>query len=153
MRKARGRVLRLLRYRQRSRREVEAYLQRKGFQDKVIVAVVTEMQELGYLDDFRFAGELLQSCLRRGFGPYRARIEFLKKGLAQEIVESRIDDYFTPEEDLARARAIMEKRTAKDSGCRDARWVRRQAAYLQRRGFDRQVIKAVLRDFARVSLE
>jgi regulatory protein len=153
LRQARYQVLRLLSRRQRSIREVELFLRRKGFEGPVIEASIREMLRLDYLNDSRYAGELLHSFLRRGFGPFRARLELERRGIEREIIENGITRFFHPEEDLQRARSLVAKRTVTGPAKGDARWLRRQAAYLQRRGFDRRVISAVLREYGVVSPE
>lgn len=151
LKRARSRALRLLSYRQRSRHEVETYLQRKGYSGAVIATVVAEMREFGYVDDARFTGEFLQQCLDRGFGPYRAGIELRKKGIARELIENGIGQYFNPEEDLARARIILEKRIKSSADLEDKNWIRRQAQFLKRRGFHDYVIMRIIRDFLNLS--
>lgn len=146
LRKARYRVLRLLTYRQRSRSEIEAYLERKGYPAPVIAAVIAEMEEWGYIDDARFTEEYMRYCLERGFGPYRARYELRQKGIDAALVEKEIPRYFDPAQDLARARAALEKRYGDIAKPGDERLLRRQVQFLKRRGFDDGIIMKLVGD-------
>lgn len=143
---ARSRLLRLLSYRARSRREAEEYLQRKGFDSAVISAVLAEMEQWRYIDDRRFTGEFIECCQRRGWGPLRASLALLSKGISREIVEESISLYYSPEKERDLARKVFAKRNPSCADEPDRGWVRRQAAFLQRRGFHDQVIREVLQE-------
>jgi regulatory protein len=151
IRKARYRVIRWLSYRQRSRHEVSDYLARKGYPEAVIETVLAEMGNFGYVDDSRFADELLQVCVRRGYGPKRARWELRKRGLDEEIAIEKLAQYFDPDEDLARVREILDHRALLYKCEPDERWIRRQVAFLKRRGFQDTVIIKALQDYYPVS--
>jgi regulatory protein len=84
--KARLSVVRWLRFRSRSRREVELYMEKKGFAREISAALLDELQEYRYIDDLRFTEEYIQSCLGRGFGQNRARSELTKKGIDRELL-------------------------------------------------------------------
>lgn len=150
--KARYRVIRWLSYRQRSRHEAAEYLVQKGYTGGVVEAVLTEMEKFRYIDDSRFADELLQVCVRRGYGPARARWELSKRGLDEAVVSEKLSLYFNPEEDLTRVRAILSRRAGLCDGNPDERWIRRQVAFLKRRGFQDVVIIKALQDYYPVSL-
>lgn len=144
MKNARSRLLRLLSYRSRSRQEAEEYLQRKGFDETVIAAVLTEMEQWRYIDDHRFTDEFLESCRRRGWGPLRARFALISKGISQKMVEEGLERYYSPEEERNLARKVLAKRISPDADLTDKGWIRRQAAFLQQRGFhDRVIIKTL----------
>ncbi|NLA26373.1 MAG: regulatory protein RecX [Firmicutes bacterium] len=140
LKKARSSLLRLLSYRGRSRKEAEEYLQRKGFAPAVIAAVLREMEEWRYIDDRSFTNEFLESSLRRGWGPLRARFALISKGIPKTIIERAIEEYYSPEEEQALARRALEKRSSPQNEKADRSWIRRQIAYLKRRGFHDQVI-------------
>ncbi|MEW5785337.1 MAG: regulatory protein RecX [Bacillota bacterium] len=145
--KARSMVLRWLGYRQRSLRETRAYMEKKGFYGLIIDQVITELLEYGYLNDECFAADLIRSYLRRGFGPRRARLELLSKGIDGATIERLIAEHFDSAGDLARAGEILHKR-ANSSAVIDERWIRRQAAFLARRGFQDSIILKAIRDYS-----
>ena len=149
VRKARTIILRWLSYRSRSLWEAERYLEKKGVLKPVAKIILTEMQEYRYLDDERFTEEVMQSCRHRGFGPYRARAILTERGVAPELILSRLGHYFNPEQDQARAAALVEKRTAHECGAREEKWLRRQVSYLKGRGFEQAVIMKALRQIYR----
>lgn len=146
LRKARAGLLRLLSYRGRSRREAEAYLEKKGFDSAVIETVLGEMEKWRYIDDCGFTAELIESCLRKGWGPLRARFALLSRGVARSMAEEGIEQYYGPGVEEALARKILEGRIDPGAGEMDRSSIRRHIAYLKRRGFHDQVIMKALRE-------
>lgn len=146
LKKARSGLLRLLGYRQRSRQEAEEYLQRKGFDGEVIAAVLEEMERWNYIDDRRYAVEYIESCLRRGLGPLRARHTLISRGVNRDIVEEELARHYSPEKESSLARTLLMKRAASGADLSERRWIRRQAAYLQRRGFHERVVAKTIRE-------
>lgn len=145
--KARTALLRLLSYRSRSRQEAAEYLRRKGFDDGIVDSVIEEMERWGYIDDHRYAVDYTESCLRRGLGPLRVRHNLLSRGISRELAEQEIARCYSPEEEQALARELLGKRNASGDDLNDKRWIRRQAAYLQRRGFREGVVVRVIREY------
>ena len=146
LKKARSGLLRLLSYRQRSRREAQEYLQRKGFSEKVIAYLLKEMEQWNYIDDRRYAIDYTENCLRRGLGPLRARRDLISRGISRNIVEEEVPRQYSPEIELSLARTLLNKRTGPDDDWHDIRLVRRQAAYLHRRGFRESIVIKVIRE-------
>ena len=143
---ARSGLLRLLSYRQRSRQEAEEYLRRKGFDDKLITAVLAEMEQWNYLNDRRFAVEYIENCLRRGLGPLRAQHTLLSRGVDRKTVEEELARYYSPEIESSLARNLLMKRASSGGDLTEKRWIRRQVAYLQRRGFHEGVIVKTIQE-------
>ena len=147
LKQARSKLLRWLGYRQRSIQEAHLYLGKKGFSGPVIEAVVGEMLNYGYLDDERFAGEMMESYYNRGYGPRRVYHDLRQKGIDLDIIERLLPQYFLPDSESALCRAVLEKRAGRSPVETDRQWFRRQSAFLARRGFHDAVILKVLRDY------
>lgn len=73
---------RLLVRREHSRAELRAKLGAKGFDTKVIDAVVGELLRQGWQDDHRFAELLVRSRAARGYGPRRIGLELQQHGIS-----------------------------------------------------------------------
>jgi len=149
LKKARYLVLRLLTYRARSRKEVEEYLERKGFSDQLSESAIKEMEKYGYIDDKRFAKDFTAYRKLRGFGLKKIRYELYLKGIDSQIIDQTIDEQFDPEDDMSRIKEILEKRNYNklSEDQRDERWFRREAAFLQRRGFQDSLIMTALKEY------
>jgi len=150
--KARNMVLRLLSFRARSRQEIAAYLERKGFTEQVSASIIQELEGYGYINDDQFADDFIGSRKSRGHGLKKIRYELYMKGLDERLIEQKIADHFDPDQDLLRIKALLEQRAARRAGIDERsedrdRLLRREAAFLKRRGFQENLIMKALKDF------
>jgi len=146
LKKARSGVLRQLTYRDRSVREVEEYLDRKDYPEDIKNMIVKEMLGYGYLDDRRFAANLISYRKSGGHGLLRIRYELQQKGVSRQIADELVEEKFDREEDLEKIREILSKREPLN-GEIDQRWINRQAAFLKRRGFQDNLILEAIKDY------
>ncbi len=151
LKKARNMVLRLLTFRARSRKEVYDYLERKGFSENVSAAIVKEMEGYGYINDEQFAEEFIVGRKLRGHGIKKVRYELYMKGIDNQIVDQKVNEHFDPDQDLARIKELLEQRMARRAGIDEPeeereRLLRREAAFLKRRGFQDHLIMKALKD-------
>lgn len=146
-REARGRALDYLSHRDRTRRELERYLRRKGYEEPVVSRVVERCEELDYLDDRRFAEGWVRDRIRlKPRGRIRLRAELREKGVDPDEAEAAIERAFR-EADVSE-RDLLERAARKRWKARrsdDPRTVRRRlVGYLQRRGFPFAEIRQVV---------
>jgi len=151
VKKARHMVLRLLTFRARSRKEVIDYLERKGFSGPVSSATIKEMERYGYINDEQFADDFIAGRKSSGHGVKRVRYELYMKGLDQGLIDQKVAEHFDPDEDLARIKEILKQRNSKravikEPGRTRERLLRRETAFLQRRGFQDNLIMKALKD-------
>jgi regulatory protein len=146
IKKARTQLFRYLSYRDRTGSEAEAYLKRKGYTESEARTAVTDLQEMGYLDDEAFTRDFISYRKARSFGPRRIRHELINKGLEKTSIEEFLATEDNDQEELQTIRELLVKRVPAD-GKIDQRWLARQAAFLQRRGFRDRLIMTVLRDY------
>ncbi|MBM7114685.1 regulatory protein RecX [Archangium primigenium] len=75
----------------RSRHELHAALERKGFTEPVCERALARVAELGYLDDTRFARNQAELLLGRGrHGPRAVEERLLAHGLSPEAVSDAV---------------------------------------------------------------
>jgi len=151
LKKARNMVLRLLSFRARSRKEVYDYLERKGFPEKVSNITVKEMEGYGYINDEQFAEDFITARKARGHGIKKVRYELYAKGIDEEILNQKVAEHFNPDQDLARIKELLEQRMARRKGIEKPdeereRLIKREAAFLKRRGFQDNLIMKALKD-------
>ncbi len=144
--KARSKVLRLLTYRARSLKEVADYLEQKGFSNSVADLVINDMKKYGYIDDHKFASDLINYRKMSGYGSKRVRFELQMKGVDKEIVDEIISENFDSGDDLLRIIELLTKREPYN-GQIDRRWLNRQAGFLKRRGFQDDLILKALKNY------
>ncbi|MGM0652728.1 MAG: regulatory protein RecX [Bacillota bacterium] len=146
LKKARSGVFRLLTYRDRSISEVSEYLDKKNYPENIKDHIINEMIDYGYLDDRRFAENLVSFRKASGHGLLRVRFELQQKGVNRQVIDELIDEKFNREEDIAKIKELLCKREPVDAGV-DHRWINRQAAFLKRRGFQDNLIMEVLKGY------
>lgn len=139
-------AFRLLTIKDRTCEELTSKLRRKGFDEDVISSVILEMKDLGYLDDKKYAMHFAELRATYDlFGPYRIRVELEKRGIPKDMAEDAVRRIFREGREEANALALAKQWIArKDTDDRE-RTHRRLYAYLARRGFAPDVIRATLR--------
>jgi SOS response regulatory protein OraA/RecX len=120
-----------LRYRDRSRRELDDRLERAGIDDAARLDALDTLERVGYLDDGRFATARAASLAGRGYGDETIRHDLKSHQIGAEAIEAAITS-LTPER--ARALALVERlgRT------------RKAVAQLARKGFGEDSVEAAL---------
>ncbi len=152
LKKARNLILRLLTFRARSRREAFDYLKQKGFSEEICSSIVKEMEDYGYINDEQFAEDFIAGRKARGHGIKKVRYELYMKGIDEGLIDQKVANSFDPDEDLARIKEILEQRRTRtarveEPGEENERRLRREAAFLKRRGFQDNLIMKALSDF------
>ena len=137
---ARVKALGLLAIRERSSEELRMRLRGAGFTPETIDGVILRLQEIGYLDDLKFARDYVAEKRRSGWGDRRVRQELMRKGVGREAIETVLAEDLADDEAaseqwevllaLVRRRFGSEFRT--DSGAAE----RRLAGFMARRGYD-----------------
>ena len=130
-------AIHFLSYRPRSEFEIRERLQRRGFDDGSVEAVMARLKEQGLIDDVSFAQFWKEN--RDSFSPrsqWLTKLELRQKGVASDIIDqvaSAVDD-----DDNAYRAALSKAHNLPRADYRDFR--RRLGGYLKRRGFGYGVI-------------
>ncbi|MGE5494646.1 MAG: RecX family transcriptional regulator [Burkholderiales bacterium] len=126
-----------LEYGMRTKREVECRLADKNIGADAIAAAIEKLESYGYIDDFAYAREYVQSAMAQGKSRRAAEYALKEKGIERNAAAEAMSAYSCDDEmRIAKKLAQDLKRQKKD---------RRQAyAALARRGFDYDIISAVL---------
>lgn len=143
----RDKAMRMLALRSRSKREIDDALRTLGLRDTIRTGIVRELEEIGLVDDARFAREFVavKKDVRR-VGPHRLRYDLGKLGLARTAVDEALSD-FGAEEQLTMARALAEKQLG--ASLPNEKLVRRVIGMLRRKGYDYAVVNKVAYEMAR----
>ncbi len=144
--KALSLALKYLALRSRSETELKTYLDRKNFERDVITSVLNELKSYGYINDIQFTKDFVNYHKLKGHGIKKIRYELQLKIADGNIIDEVISELFSLEDEFKRAKCLIEKREGK-TGSIDEKWIKRQAAYLQRRGFESNIIFKVLKDY------
>ena len=142
--KALQKALVLLKHRDRSVVEMTDRLT-ADFPPEAVESVLTELLELGYIDDRRLAQQLInESVNRRHHGPRRVRHELQKKGINPADHDDLLAECMEPETVKAAALAATQAHFRGREPNSDDTTLRRLAGYLGRRGFSDATIRAMV---------
>ena len=139
--------------RPRSVAETSRRLRHLGYPDPLVETVVTQLVEIGYLDDELFARAWVESRDRsRPRGEIALRRELATRGVARDVVDGALGERSSTAAgepaDRAAARALLGRRRA--SMEREADPIRRRNkayALLARNGFDPQTCREITAEF------
>lgn len=130
----------------RTRAELAAVLSRRGVADDVAEQVLGRFEEAGLIDDALFSELWVNSRHRsRGLAGRAISQELRRKGVDDEVVREAVAA-IDPEEELATARALVDRKLPSTRGlAADAR-VRRLAGMLARKGYGAAVAYRVVKE-------
>ena len=139
LRRALGRALNLLSYRQRTERELRDRLSDR-FDPDVLDRAIDRLKEQGLVDDAAFARAWVDSRARNSPRSARALVrEMTGKGVAPHLAEEAVEEL----DDLRAARAVAAKFERQLSGADYERFHRRMWQRLRRRGFSAPITRRV----------
>lgn len=126
----------------RTSAEVRRKLTRAGYEEDVIEKVIADLERAELLDDSRFSAEWVESRSRRkGLGKVRLAAELRQKGVEKAMVDEAVAE-IDPESELRIAISLARKRVSPGDSS-DPAVKRKLAAYLQRRGYNWEIIQQV----------
>lgn len=135
-------ALRLLVTREHSCLELTRKLSARGLAPAAIAGALDRLIDEGALDESRLAAHYVAERADKGFGPRRIRAELRDKGLADELIDRRLQPMNdTWPEVLARTHA----RRFGQSQPSDRSDYAKRARFLEQRGFTPDSIRRLLR--------
>ena len=139
--KAKDCSLRYLTYRARTRKEMIDKL--TDYPDEVVDDVLTMLEKYGYINDFVFAEDYVQSRVRnKGYGKIRLRHELREKGVKTGIIDTVLSEL-----DFDEVGAAVIKLKRKAEGKLTEKDKVRYSDYLVRQGFGYDVIKKAFEEY------
>ena len=76
-----------------SKRDLENRLVRKGESEEQAKEAVAWLSELNLLDDRQTARQIVDSCIRKGYGAARAKQALYEKQIPKQLWEEALEDY------------------------------------------------------------
>lgn len=135
-----------------SRRDMDAKLNKLGYESDVRAATLDYLENLNYIDDVAYAKALVEEMLRlKPAGPRLLKQKLWQKGISGKLAETAVaeaiqraeqDDTTTSQRD--HARTVAEKKLRTLGRYDEATKKRRVYSLLARRGFDHEVIDSVM---------
>ena len=144
LQKAKNYAFLLLKFRQRSTKEISQRLKQKHFEDSIIKETIAFLKDHAFIDDAAFARAWIDSRLKKPLGIKRIKEELRIKGIDNNIIDSNINQIrrdYSEEEVVSR---IAADRLSRLKGIEPQKAKRRLFSYLLRRGFSLDVISDTL---------
>ena len=133
----------LLTRREHSAHELVQKLKKKGHDFATSMEVVRKFQDLGYQSDLRFAENVYQTRVRRGYGPQRIQQELCAAKLDDDLIQQVLAS--DPGDWVERARDVWHKKYSNHHGCSLVE-IQKQQQFLLYRGFYMETIIKMLRE-------
>ncbi len=138
--------LRLLSFRNRSEREIINKMKEKEYNEETIKNTISFLKQYKYIDDENFASDYVKSKMRtQKLGKIRLKQELLKKGVSKDIISTTIDELSDSDQQCQAALELATKKlqtTYKNDDTKSQ--YRKLGAFLQRKGFEYEIISKVL---------
>lgn len=143
--KVREAAFRLLAVRARSTKELRERLKQKSFSPDLINETLLDFQAKGYQSDTQFARLFAsEKWAHSGWGPSRVRRELGAKGIAPDLIEQVVGETFGEVDLVAGILPLARKRWRSTRGLPLDKRRNRLTGFLQRRGYDWEIIGRVL---------
>jgi regulatory protein len=138
---AKEKAINYISYRERSKKEIEDYLNNKGIEEKVTKNVLTELEKANLVDDHKFASAWVKDRNKNNpKGIFALKMELKNKGISEAEIEKILQSVDEKENALK----VFEKAVRKYGKKKNSK--EKITQYLQRRGFHIQTILEVLRE-------
>lgn len=141
-------ALELLSRKPMSRRELEIKLEQWEAGEEERSEICCRLEELGFLDDGRYACQVVRHYAAKGYGVRRLRDELYRRGVARELWDEALEQCEDCSEQLD---AFLEKKL---KGSCDPKEIKRASDALARRGYSWSEIREALHRYdGRLDLE
>jgi regulatory protein len=132
----------------RSARDLRRRLLLKGEPERDVEAAIERLTAAGLLNDSAYARAFVRSKVSsQGFSRRRLQLELAKRGVAREVADAAIVEILEDEgiDESATVERVARKKLRTLSGLDEETQRRRLLAYLARRGYDVDAVRAVLK--------
>ena len=135
-------------YKPRTITQIKEKLKLKEFSQSETELALKFLKDFNLIDDEKFAKDFINSFLKKKpSGKQRLSQELYQKGVPKDIIESSIEKHFPEEDKYELAIKACEKKLRTISNKTSDKQKTSLISYLQRQGFDWQVIKAMTNHF------
>lgn len=130
----------LLKFRLRAEKELYQRLKKKGFSEDCVIKTLEFLKEKRFIDDRLFAKAWVESRIKKPLGFRRLAQELKIKGVAEEIINSRLDEVKQGYSEEEVVKEIIRQKQEKIRELDPLKAKKRIYSYLLRRGFSPEVV-------------
>lgn len=124
--------------------ELRRKLRQYGFRDQEIASALERARSHRFVNDARFAAYFIEERIRRGWGRRKIELELVRKGVSLDEIPGYPDAFFSDDDDLNRARALLARKTVPRE-----RAYEKLTRFLVSRGFSYGIATDAVRDLLR----
>lgn len=140
-------AMKLISLRKRSVFEIKKRLRKKKFEGDIIEEVLQELENYKYLNDEEFAEAYIND--RINFNPrgrFLIKKELNERGIAENIIERKIEELLSEEKEIESAKKMTEKKSRTINDRTDKIKVNQKIrSYLQSKGYSFDIINLVVK--------
>ena len=133
---------RSLAMREHSTLQIKNKLTNKGFDNKIIENVVTEIQETGFQSDTRYAEEYIRYRQNSGYGSKKIIYELKSNGISSEIINNHMENF----KDDYNILFEFAQSKINNVDLNDKKILMKYSNNFKSRGFDNSIISKVLKN-------
>ena len=134
-------AMELLTRKPQSRRELERKLEEWEATESESLQICDRLEELGFLDDQRYAGQVVRHYSAKGYGLRKLRDELYRRGVPRELWDQALEE---AQDSGDAVDAFLEKKL---KGSRDPKELKKASDALVRRGYSWSEISEGLRRY------
>ncbi|MBE7049597.1 MAG: regulatory protein RecX [Ruminococcaceae bacterium] len=141
--KARDKALEILSRKSVSKKELSDKLLEKGYDEPIVNDTISELENLGYVNDEDYASLFLEHCMQKMWGRKKIRFEMKQKGIPDCIIDEKLSE-FDEDDILEEIKETVISKYGNDD-LSDMKTKAKITRYLASRGFDFPLIDKVIR--------
>ncbi|MEA2097546.1 MAG: regulatory protein RecX [Patescibacteria group bacterium] len=139
-------AMKLISLRKRSAFEIKKRLEKKKFEENIIEEILQKLKSYKYLNDEEFAEAYIND--RINFNPrgrFLIKKELNEKGIAENIIEKKIEELLSEKKEIELARKSAEKKLKTINNKTDKIKINQKImSYLQSKGYSFDIINLVV---------
>lgn len=143
-----NKAIKFLSFRNRSVKEINDYLKKKGFFENEINETIEKLIEFKFIDDTKFSELFIRNRQLKGRSKKMISYELKIKGINREIIEESLE---FSQNDLKTAKEYIEKRLHQFERFTSEEKSRKIISRLRSRGYNWDVIKEILKEINIIS--
>jgi regulatory protein len=139
--KVREAALKMLKNRDKSRKEIKTQLERLKFQSGMIEEILGSLEDSGLLDDSRYCEHMIEESIRKRKGRRSIKSELMSKGIERALIDEKLEILYSRDQEMENARIEAEKQLRDGIDKKSLDKTTRRLAYL---GFESELIYDLL---------
>jgi len=130
----------LLKFRQRSEKELYQRLKKKNFKEEAIKEAIAFLKQQAFIDDKSFARDWINERIKRPYGIRRLSRELKIKGIDQQVLDGALEELKENYNEEEIVRGLAKEKFDRFKGIKPQKAKKRIYSYLLRRGFSPEII-------------